>query len=77
MNPPDYMTKKIHWKIQCRDLSHGARLYHLWFTIADNFVSLEDAKDWLTFEKKDSHSSSEEFRIVRVETSIQEFVETV
>ena len=77
MNPPDYMTKKIHWKIQCRNLSNGARIYHYWFTIAGNFVSLEDAKDYLACEKKDSHSPSEEFRIVRVETNIKEFVETV
>ena len=77
MTPPDYTTKKTHWQIQHRDLSHGARLYHYWFIIADNLSSLENAKDCLAFEKRDSHSSSEEFRIVRVETSIKEFVETV
>ena len=77
MTPPEYTTKKTHWKIQSRDLSHGARLYHYWITIADNLYSLEDAKDCLSFEKTDSHSLSEEFRIVRVETSIKEFVETV
>jgi hypothetical protein len=77
MTPPDYTRKKTHWQIQHRDLSHGARLYHHWFIIIGNLYSLEDAKDCLAFEKRDSHSSSEEFRIVRVETSIKEFVETV
>jgi hypothetical protein len=77
MTPPEYTTKKKHWQIQHRDLSHGARLYHYWFIIADNLSSLENAKDCLAFEERDSHSSSEEFRIVRVETSIKEFVETV
>lgn len=76
MTPPDTTTKKTHWQIQ-HDLSHAAGIYHLWFRIAGNYSSLEDAKNSLEIEKRDSRSLSEEFRIVRVETSIKEFVETV
>jgi hypothetical protein len=76
MTPPEYTTKKTHWKIESRDLSHAARINHLWFRLYSEH-SLEDAKNSLEIEKRDSHSLSQEFRIVRVETSIREFVETV
>ena len=76
MTPPDTTTKKTHWKIESRDLSHAARINHFWFLLY-SVCSLEDAKNSLDIEKRDSHSLSEEFRIVRVETSIKEFVETV
>jgi hypothetical protein len=76
MTPPDYATGKTHWQIQHRDLSHAARVCHFWFPLY-SVRSLEDAKESLAYEKRDSHSYSEEFRIVRVETSIKEFVETV
>lgn len=76
MTPPDYTTKNAHWKIESRDLSHAARINHLWFPLY-SVRSLEDAKNSLNIEKRDSHSLSKEFRIVRVETSIKEFVETV
>lgn len=76
MTPPDTTTKKTHWKIESRDLSHAARINHFWFPLY-SLHSLEDAKNSLNIEKRDSHSLSEEFRIVRVETSIKEFVETV
>jgi len=76
MTPPDYTTKKTHWKIESRDLSHAARINHIWFPCY-SVCSLEDAKNSLEIEKRDSRSSSEEFRIVRVETSIKQFVETV
>lgn len=73
---PDYTNKKAHWKIESRDLSHAARINHFWFLLY-SVCSLEDAKNSLDIEKRDSHSLSAEFRIVRVETSIKEFVETV
>lgn len=76
MTPPDYTTGKTHWQIQRRDLSHAARINHFWFPLY-SVRSLEDAKESLDCEKRDSHSLSEEFRIVRVETTIKEFVETV
>ena len=74
---PDITIKNPHWKIQHRDLSPGARLYHDWFAIAGNFISLDSAKESLAHEKREAFSLSEEFRIVRVETTIKEFVETV
>lgn len=69
-------TENAHWKIESRDLSHEARINHFWFPLY-SVHSLENAKNSLEIEKKDSRSLSEEFRIVRVETRIREFVETV
>jgi hypothetical protein len=76
MTPPDYKTKTIKWQIESRDLANKAKIYHLWFPLYQ-CRSLEDAKNSLSVEKRDSHSPSEEFRIVRLETTIESFIETI
>lgn len=76
MTPPIYKTKKIQWQIESRDLAHEARVYHLWFPLY-KVGSLEDAKHSLYIKKKNAHSPSKEFRIVRVETIEERFEETV
>jgi hypothetical protein len=76
MTPPIYKTKKIQWQIENRDLAHKARIYHLWFPLY-KVGSLEDAKHSLYIKKKNAHSPSKEFRIVRVETIEERFEETV
>jgi hypothetical protein len=76
MTPPDYKTKTIKWQIETRDLANKAKIYHLWFPLYQR-RSLEDAKESLSVEKRDSHSPSEEVRIVRIEITAEHFVETI
>jgi hypothetical protein len=76
MTPPIYKTKKIQWQIESCDLAHEVSIYHLWFPLY-KVGSLEEAKHSLYIKKKNAHSPSKEFRIVRVETQEECFEETV
>lgn len=74
MNLPEHRSKRITWQIQCRNLASSAKINHLWWPIY-SVHSLEDAKNSLEIEKRDSHSPSEEFKIVRVEVTTECFDE--
>ncbi len=70
--------KTITWEIHERDLAHPARIEHLWWRVIKGIRSLDQAKEALECEK--SHPAwrkTREFKIVRVEKTIQEFDETV
>jgi hypothetical protein len=75
MNLPEYRSKRTKWQIQGRDLASGAKINHIWWSIYREIYSLEDAKDALEYEKRGSHSPSEEFKIVRVEVTTEYFDE--
>lgn len=77
MNLPEHRSKRIQWQIQGRDLSSNAKINHFWWPIYSEIYSLEVAKEALEYEKRDSHSSSEEFKIVRIETITEYFDETL
>lgn len=74
MNLPEHQSKTIMWQIQCRNLASSAKINHLWWPIY-GVRSLEDAKNSLEIEKRNSLSSSEEFKIVRIEVTTEYFDE--
>ena len=70
--------KTITWEIHERDLAHPSKIEHLWWRVIKGIRSLDQAKEALECEK--SHPAwrkTREFKIVRVEKTIQEFDETV
>ncbi len=68
--------KTTTWEIHSRNINHPAKLEHLWWRVIHGVRSLEEAKEQLNIEKR-SDRDSREFKIVRVEKTVQEFDETV
>ena len=68
--------KTTTWEIHSRSINHPAKLERLWWCIFHGMRSLEEAKEQLNIEKC-SDRDSREFKIVRVEKTVQEFDETV
>lgn len=68
--------KTTIWEIHSRNINHPAKLEHLWWRVMHGMRSLEEAKEYLEREKR-YYNDSREFKIVRVEKTVQEFDETV